>query len=102
MSLFWMHICSPECWIHTSSLHRASTLQYNGTLPDAVVILRDQSEGHLLHQMNYTVAQSSVPGRSLNHSAGDVDQMSGLANDYLSSVNHVGLEGRVGLQSIEG
>src|SRR5882724_8949514 len=26
MPLFWMHICSPECWIHTSSLHRDSTL----------------------------------------------------------------------------
>src|SRR5882724_13320181 len=29
MPLFWMHICSPACWIHTNSLHRASTLQYS-------------------------------------------------------------------------
>jgi len=61
-----------------------------------VVILRDQAEGHLLHQRNYIAAQWSVPGWSLNHSTGDVDQMSGLANDYLSSVDRIGSEGRVG------
>jgi len=27
---------------------------------------------------------------SLNSSAGDVDRMSGLVNDYLSSVDHIG------------
>ena len=64
---------------------------------DAAVILRDQAEVHLLHQMNYIVAQSSVPRQSPNHSTGDVDRMSGLADDYLSLVNHVGSEGRVGL-----
>ena len=67
-----------------------------------MVILRDQAEGHLLHQMNYIAAQLSVPGQSLNHSAGDVDQMSRLADDYLSSVDHISLEGRVGLWSIMG
>ena len=73
----------------------------NGTLPDAVVILRDQAEGCLLHQRNYIVAQSSVPGQSPNHSAGDVDWMLGLANDYLSSVNHVSLEGRVSQSRVD-
>ena len=52
--------------------------------------------------MNYIAAQSSVPRWSLNHSTGDVDQMLGLADNYLSSVDCVSLEGRVGLQSIEG
>ena len=67
-----------------------------------MVILRDQAEGCLLCQMNYIVAQLSVPGQSLNCSAGDVDWMLGSANDYLSSVNCISLEGRVGLQLIEG
>ena len=61
-------------------------------LPDAAVILRDQAEGCLLHQMKYKVAQSNFPEWSLNHSAGDVDWTLGSANDYLSSVNH-GLKG---------
>ena len=52
--------------------------------------------------MNYIAAHLSVPGQSLNHSAGDVDKMLGSADDYLSSVNHVGSEGRVGLQLIVG
>jgi len=56
----------------------------------------------LLCQMNYIAAQSSVPRWNLNHSTGDVDQMSGSANDYLSLVNHVGWEGRVGLHLIMG
>ena len=47
-----------------------------------------------MHRMNYIVAQLSVPKWSPNHSAGDVDQMSGLANDYLSLDDRVGLEGR--------
>ena len=63
---------------------------------DAVVILRDQAEGHLLHQMNYIAARLSVPGWSSNHSARGVDRMSGSAKDYLSSVDHVSSEGRVG------
>jgi len=67
-----------------------------------VVILRDQAEGHLLHQMNYIAAWLSVPGWSLNCSTGDVDQMLGSADDYLISVNRVSLEGRVGLWSIVG
>jgi len=44
--------------------------------------------------MSYIVAWSNVPGQSLNGSAGDVDGMLGLANDYLSSDDRVGLEGR--------
>ena len=64
-----------------------------------MVILRDQAKGCLLCQMNYIAAQSSVPRGSLNSSTGDV---SGSANDYLSSVDHVSLEGRVGLWSIMG
>ena len=63
------------------------------TLPDAVVILRDQAEGCLLHQRNYIVAQSSVPGQSPNHSAGDVDWMLGLADDYLRSIVSAQKEG---------
>ena len=35
-----------------------------------------------------------IPEWSPNHSTGDVDQMLGLANDYLSSDDRVGLEGR--------
>ena len=57
-----------------------------------MVILRNQAEGHLLHQMNYIVAQSNIPRLSPNNSTGDVDQMSGLANDYLSSYDRVGLQ----------
>ena len=67
-----------------------------------MVILRDQAEGCLLCQMNYIAAWSSVPGWSLNHSTGDVDWMLGLADDYLSSVDCIGSEGRVGLWLIEG
>ena len=67
-----------------------------------MVILRDQAEGLLLHQMNYIAAQLSVHGQSLNHSTGDVDWMLRLADDYISLVDHVSLEGRVGLQSIMG
>jgi len=52
--------------------------------------------------MNYIAAQLSVPRQSLNHSAGGVDQMLGSADDYLSSFNHVGLEGRVGLWLVKG
>ena len=44
--------------------------------------------------MNYIVAQLNVPEQSPNHHTGDMDQMLGLANDYLSSDNRVGLEGR--------
>jgi len=49
-----------------------------------VVILRDEAEGHLLHQMNYIAAQLNVPKWSPNNSTGDVNQMLGSANDYLS------------------
>jgi len=59
-----------------------------------VVILRDQAEGHLLCQMNYIVAWLNIPERSPYHSAGDVDQKSGLADDYLSLDDRVDLEGR--------
>ena len=59
-----------------------------------MVILRDQAEGCLLHQMNYIVAWSNIPEQSLNHSNGDVDQALGLADDYLSFDNRVSLEGR--------
>src|SRR5882724_2233112 len=69
---------------------------------DAVVILRDQAEGHLLHQKNYIAAQLSVPMWSLNHSTGDVDWMSGSADDYLSSVNHISSEGRVSHLRVDG
>jgi len=48
-------------------------------LPNAVVILRDQAEGRLLHQMNYIAAQTDLPERSLNESMRDVDRESGLA-----------------------
>src|SRR5882724_5554533 len=53
-------------------------------LPDAAVILRDQAEGCLLHQMNYIAARTNLPEWSLNKSARDVDWESGLADDYLS------------------
>jgi len=66
----------------------------SGTLPDTAVILRDQAEGCLLCQMNYIAAQLSFPGQSLNHSAGDVDQMSGSADDYLSLNDRASSEGR--------
>ena len=59
-----------------------------------MVILRDQAKGNLVHQMNYIVSWLSVPEWSLNHSAGDVDQMLGLADDYLSSDDRVSLEGK--------
>ena len=59
-----------------------------------VAILRDQAEGHLLHQINYIAAQSNIPEWSLNHSAGDVNWMSGSANDHLSLGGRVGSEGR--------
>jgi len=65
-----------------------------GLFPDTAVILRDQAEGHLLFQMNYIVAQLSVPKWSPNHSAVDVDWMSGLADEYLSSDDGVGSKGR--------
>ena len=45
MPLFWMHICSPECWIHTSSLHRASTLQYSVFCKDAIYVQHITVEG---------------------------------------------------------
>ena len=48
-------------------------------LPDAVVILRDQAEGCLLHQMNYIAAWMNLPEWSLNKSARDVDRELGLA-----------------------
>ena len=50
----------------------------------------------------YIVAWLSVAGQSLNHSTGGVDWMSGSADDYLSLVDHVSSEGRVGLWLIEG
>ena len=67
-----------------------------------MVILRDQAEGHLLYQMNYIAAWSSVPGQSLNSSTGDVDWMLGLADDYLSSVNCISSEGRVSQLRVDG
>jgi len=78
-----------------SSVYKNQWLDtWDGTLPETVVILRDQAGGHLIHQMNYIVTQSNVPGWILNYSAGDVDWMSGSANDSLSSDNRLGLEGR--------
>jgi len=58
-----------------------------------VVILRDQAEGDLLHQINYIAAWLSVPRWSLNCSAGDVDWMLGLADDYLRSIVSAQKEG---------
>ena len=37
----------------------------DGTLPDAVVILRDQAEERPLCQMNYIAAQMNIPEWSL-------------------------------------
>ena len=85
-----------------SSVYNQWLYTWDGTLPDTAVILRDQAEGHLLHQINYIAAWLSVPRRSLNHSTGDVDQMLGSANDYLSLVNCVSSERRVGLWWIMG
>ena len=48
-------------------------------IPDAVVILRDQAEGHLLRQMNYIAARTNLREWSLNKSARDVDWESGSA-----------------------
>src|SRR5882724_1575497 len=49
MLLFWMHICSPECWIHTSSLHRATTLQHS-IFKNNKVLSEGVREGqHLYH-----------------------------------------------------
>ena len=39
-----------------------------------MVILRDQAEGHLLCQMNYTAALTDLPEWSLNKSVRDVDR----------------------------
>ena len=44
--------------------------------------------------MNYIAAQSNIPKWSLNNSTGDVNQMSGLADDYLNSGDRVGSEER--------
>ena len=51
----------------------------DGTLPDAAVILRDQAEGRLLHQMNYIAAWTDLPKRSVNKGAKGVDRESGSA-----------------------
>ena len=67
---------------------------WDGTLPDTAVILKDQAEGHLLHQMNYIVAQLNIPRQSLSGSTGDVDWTLGSADDHLSSDNRLGWEGR--------
>jgi len=61
------------------------TCKYN----DAVVIPRYQAEGCILCQMNYIVAQLNIHEWNPNHSTGDVDQMSGLADDYLSLDNRL-------------
>ena len=47
-----------------------------------------------MHQMNYIVAHLNVPEQSGNCSSGDVDQMLGSADDYLSFDSRVSLEGR--------
>ena len=49
----------------------------NQDLPDAVVILRDQVEEHLLCQMNYIAAWMNIP-RGSRHD-GDGDLTLGLA-----------------------
>ena len=54
---------------------------------DAVVILRDQAEECLLHQMNYIAAQMNIP-EGVWHN-GDGDQMSGSL-DYISSDRLIG------------
>ena len=48
-------------------------------LPDAAVILRDQAEGRLLHQMNYIAARMNLPEWSLNKGVKGVDRESGSA-----------------------
>ena len=53
-------------------------------LPSTVVNLRDQAEGHLLRQMNYTAARMDLPERSLNKSARDVDQGQDQLDDISS------------------
>jgi len=58
------------------------------------VILRDQAEGAYCIRWSYIAAWSNIPESSLNHSAGDVDQILGLAADYLSLDNRVSSEGR--------
>ena len=42
---------------------------WDRTLPDAAVTLRDQAEGHLLHQINYIAARTNLPERSLSKGA---------------------------------
>ena len=65
---------------------------------DAVVILRDQAKGHLLHQINFIVAWSvilsGVHSVVLGVWIGHQDQLSESANDYLSSDDRVSLEGK--------
>jgi len=41
-----------------------------GTLPDTAVILRDQTEGHLLCLVNYTAAQEKFPISEMTNSRG--------------------------------
>ena len=56
-----------------SSVYKDQGLDtWDGTSPDAAVILRDQAEGCLLRQMN-------LPKRSLNKGAKGVDQELGSA-----------------------
>jgi len=50
-----------------------------GTLPDAVVILRDQTEGHLLHLVNYIVAWVNFPTSEMTNSR--VQLKKGSADD---------------------
>jgi len=54
------------------------------TLPDAAVILRDQTEDHLLHWVNYTAAQADISksGSKLEVVAGWLAQS---ANDTKSA-----------------
>ena len=49
---------------------------------DAVIILRDQAEGCLLHQMNYIATQTNIPEGVWNNRTRDGDQMSALAGWY--------------------
>jgi len=45
-----------------SSVYNSQSLDTgDGTLPDAVVVLRDQAEGHILCQMNYIATQMNMP-----------------------------------------
>ena len=79
---------------------------WDGTLPDTVVILRDQSEGCLLCRMNCIVSRSNNPEQSPYCSAGDVDQLSGSAvriSQWLLKPRQLGwLERKVRLQSVVG